>query len=59
MIPEEMKDELIDLLTRLLEYMENKSDVVEDMSGKQRPNEEMKFSTEIEEAIGKLEKQVK
>jgi hypothetical protein len=51
MIPEEMKDELIDLLTRLLEYMENKSDVVEDMSGKQRPNEEMKFSTEIEKLL--------
>lgn len=53
-----LPEELLDLLTRLEEYMDNKIDA--DHDGEQfQPNAEMRFLTEIREAIDKIEKQVK
>jgi hypothetical protein len=47
------KDELIDLLHRLHEYMENRSDADGDSEG-YRPNEEMSLSVEISDMLYKL-----
>jgi hypothetical protein len=48
-----IKNETIDLLTSLWEYMDNRADVEGD-SEHLRPNEEMKFKTQIDELLEKL-----
>jgi hypothetical protein len=52
----EETDDLLDLLERLAEYMDDRSGDLDGDYGERLPNTEMKFSTEIEEAIQKLEK---
>lgn len=51
-------EDLLDLLTRLEEYMDNKADA--DYNNEHiTPNKEMSFLSEIREAIDKIEKQGK
>jgi hypothetical protein len=49
----QIKDEAIDLLTCIWEYMDNRADVEGD-SEHLKPNEEMKFKTQIDELLEKL-----
>lgn len=51
-----MNDELIDLLTRLWEYMDDKMDISDDMTedGFVIPNKEARFCWELREALEKL-----
>lgn len=48
-----LKDQTVDLLTSLWEYMDNRADVEGD-SEHLRPNEEMRFKTQIDELLEKL-----
>ena len=48
-----LKDQTIDLLTSLWEYMDSRADVEGD-SEHLRPNEEMSFKTQIDELLEKL-----
>lgn len=48
-----LKDESIDLLTSIWEYMDSRADVEGD-SEHLRPNEEMSFKTQIDELLEKL-----
>ncbi len=49
-----MNTDLLDLLERLEEYMDNKSGDLDGDYGERWPNEEMVFASEIREAIEKL-----
>ena len=48
-----LKDESIDLLTSIWEYMDSRADVEGD-SEHLRPNEEMSFKTQIDKLLEKL-----
>jgi hypothetical protein len=47
-------ENIIDLLERLHDYMDNRSDTKDGENGWPVPNEEMSFCVEIREAIEKL-----
>jgi hypothetical protein len=49
-------ENIIDLLERLHDYMDNRSDTKDGENGWPVPNEEMSFCVEIQEAIEKLKK---
>jgi hypothetical protein len=47
----EETDDLLDLLERLAEYMDDRSGDLDGDYGERLPNTEMKFSTEIEKLL--------